>query len=212
MKKALILVDIQNDFLPGGALAVPHGDEVIEVVNRLMQLKGLVFDLVIATQDWHPANHQSFAIQHPEKVPGDVIVLNGISQILWPVHCLQNHWGAELASKLNCSWIDRVFRKGSDFQIDSYSGFFDQGKLKSTGLSEYLKSEGVTEVTILGLATDYCVKYTAIDALSEGFMTQVIEDGVRAVNLQPEDGVRSLAEMRALGIEVIPSTQLLKNV
>lgn len=189
---------------------MPHGDEVIPVANRMMQLKGSVFDFVVATQDWHPANHQSFAIQHPGKVPGDVIVLKRanqvINQVLWPVHCLQDHPGAEFASHLNCSLIDRVFRKGSDFQIDSYSGFFDQAKLKSTGLSEYLKAEGVTEVVILGLATDYCIKYTAIDALSEGFRTQVVEDGVRAVNLQPEDGVRSLSEMRELGIEIKKSS------
>src|SRR5258708_5026703 len=156
--KALILVDLQNDFLPSGALPVPRGDAVIPLAN---QLQG-AFKLVVATQDWHPANHRSFAANHPGKQPGDVIELRKIKQILWPVHCVQHTNGAEFHSSLRLNHVNKVFKKGTDTEIDSYSGFFDNGHLRATGLGDYLKEKKVTEVYILGLATDYCVKFTAL--------------------------------------------------
>ena len=196
---ALIVVDIQNDFLPGGALAVPNGDEVVAVANRLMAK----FELVVATQDWHPADHGSFASQHPGKSPGDGIDLNGLDQILWPDHCVENTSGAAFAPRLERKRIGEVFRKGTDREIDSYSGFFDNGHRKATGLGDYLKSMGVREVYILGLATDYCVKFTALDACRLAFTTHLVEDGCRAVELSNGDCAAAIAEMKAAGVNVI---------
>ena len=156
----LILVDIQNDFLPGGALAVPDGDAVIPVANKLQG----AFPLVVATQDWHPANHGSFAASHPGKKVFEQIDLNGLPQTLWPVHCVQGTRGAELATGLNRDRITNIFQMGTDAGIDSYSGLFDNGHRRSTGLGEWLKAQAVTEVFVCGLATDYCVKFTALDA------------------------------------------------
>src|SRR5512147_565922 len=173
--KCLILVDLQNDFLPGGALAVPEGDKVIPVVNKLQPM----FPLVVATQDWHPANHGSFATNHPGRKVFEQIVLNGLPQTLWPVHCVQGTRGAELAAALNRERIAKVFPKGTDPGIDSYSGLFDNGHRKSTGLGEWLKEQGVTHVYVCGLATDYCVKFTALDAAQMGFKTWLVEDACR---------------------------------
>ncbi len=200
--KALILVDIQNDFLPGGALAVPRGDEVIPVANA-SQVR---FDLTVATQDWHPADHGSFATNHPGRHTGEVIELNGLRQILWPVHCVQQSHGAALATQLDTRHIQKVFQKGMDPQIDSYSGFFDNGRCKDTGLADYLRSSGVEEVYLMGLATDYCVKFTALDAVSLGFRTHLIADGCRGVNLNPEDVGRAVEEMRQKGVVVLTTT------
>src|SRR5690349_4234406 len=168
--RALILVDIQNDFLPGGALAVPRGDEVIPVANRVQR----AFDLVVATQDWHPANHGSFAASHPGRKPGELAKLGGLPQVMWPVHCVQGSPGAAFATALDTSRVARVFPKGTDVGIDSYSGFFDNGHKKATGLGDFLRTRGVTEVYVLGLATDYCVKATALDARQLGFTTHLI--------------------------------------
>jgi nicotinamidase/pyrazinamidase len=203
--KALILVDIQTDFLPGGALAVPDGDAIIPVVNRL-QIK---FPLVVATQDWHPVNHGSFAANHPGKNVFEQIDLNGLPQTLWPVHCVQGTPGAELATGLQWERIAKIFPKGTDAGIDSYSGLNDNGHRKSTGLGEWLKAKGVTEVFVCGLATDYCVKFTALDAAQMGFKTFFIEDASRGVNLQPNDVANAVAEMNRAGIEVIQSQQVL---
>jgi len=202
--RALIIVDVQNDFLPGGALAVPNGDEVIPVANRV----SAEFDLVIATQDWHPPNHGSFAANHPGKKPGEVIDLNGIEQILWPVHCVQNTPGAAFARALDTSRVERVFHKGTDASIDSYSTFFDNARRKATGLGDYLKQRGVRSIHILGLATDYCVKFSALDAVDLGFQTLVIEDGCRAVELRPGDAARAIEEMKAAGVAVVRSAEL----
>lgn len=196
--KALILVDLQNDFLPGGALAVPRGDEVIAVANE-QQTR---FDLIVATQDWHPADHQSFAANHRGKRIGDVVRVNGVPQILWPVHCVQDTHGADFAATLNRARWARVFQKGIDREIDSYSGFFDNGRIKDTGLARFLQQQEVDCVYILGLATDYCVKFTALDALSLGFRTHLILDGCRGVNLAPEDAQRAVEEMKAAGVFV----------
>jgi len=203
--KALILVDIQNDFLPGGALAVPNGDEVIPIANKLQR----AFPLVVATQDWHPANHGSFGANHPGKNVFDQIELNGLPQTLWPVHCVQNTGGAELAATLNRERIARVFRKGTDAGIDSYSGLFDNGRRKSTGLGEWLKEKGVEDVFVCGLATDYCVKFTALDAAQMGFKTHLIEDASRGVNLRPNDVKDAIAEMKRAGVAVVQSVELL---
>lgn len=205
--KALILVDIQNDFLPGGALAVPNGDQVIAIANQLQA----VFQLVIATQDWHPANHGSFAASHSGRNVFEQIELNGLPQTLWPVHCVQNTRGAELATALNRDRIAKVFPKGTDVGIDSYSGLFDNGHRKSTGLGEWLKTQGVTEVFVCGLATDYCVKFTALDAVQMGFKTYFIEDASRGVNLSPEDVKYAIEEMRRAGITIAQSAELLKG-
>jgi nicotinamidase/pyrazinamidase len=199
--KALIVVDIQNDFLPGGALAVSRGDEIIPIVNRLIPK----FELVIATQDWHPANHGSFASNHPGKKPGELINLFGLNQILWPDHCVQNSFGASFSADLETGSITNVFQKGIDPRVDSYSGFFDNGKKKDTGLSQFLKDRNIDEVYIAGLATDYCVKYTAIDASELGFQTYVISDATRAVNLHDNDSEKALKEMHDKGISIIDS-------
>jgi len=196
---ALILVDVQNDFCPGGALPVPEGDQVVPVINRLQAR----FDLVVATQDWHPADHGSFAANHPGKKAGEVIDLDGLPQILWPVHCVQQTPGAELHPELDKSRIARVFRKGVDPRVDSYSGFFDNGHRRSTGLDEYLKQQGVDEVHIAGLATDYCVKFTALDAVALGLRTFLLEDACRGVNLRPGDVERALDELRGHGVAVV---------
>jgi nicotinamidase/pyrazinamidase len=196
--KTLVVIDIQNDFLPGGALAVPRGEEVIEVANRVQE----DFDLIVATQDWHPANHRSFASQHPGKQVGDQVELMGLPQILWPPHCIQGSTGAEFASDLETGCFARVFQKGTDPNIDSYSGFYDNGHRRSTGLAEYLRQMGVTEIYVLGLATDYCVRFTALDAVREGFATHVLSEGCRGVELASGDIDRAVQEMVEAGVWV----------
>jgi len=205
--KALILVDIQNDFLPGGALAVPDGDAVIAVANTIQE----AFPLVVATQDWHPVNHGSFAATHPGKKPFEQIELNGLLQTLWPVHCVQNTPGAALATSLDKRQIAKVFQKGTDPGIDSYSGLFDNGHRKSTGLGEWLKAQDVKEVFVCGLATDYCVKFTALDAVQFDFKTSLIEDASRGVNLRPDDVQNAIAEMKRSGVGIVQSADLLRT-
>ena len=178
--KALIIVDVQNDFLPGGALAVEKGDEIIPVVNEL-QDSGY-FDLIIATQDWHPEDHGSFASNHQGKKPFEKTFLSGLEQILWPDHCVQGTEGAEFSDLLDTKNIEAIFRKGMDKNIDSYSGFFDNGKLKDTGLAAYLKGRNVNEVFVAGLAGDFCVFFTSMDAIDTGFKTTLIEDATRSIN------------------------------
>jgi len=204
MPAVLLLIDLQNDFLPGGALAVPRGDEVIAVANAVQPR----FDLIVATQDWHPQGHGSFAANHPGRKPGEVIELAGLPQILWPVHCVQGTPGAEFAPGLDRVRWTAVFQKGTDPAVDSYSGLFDNGRRRSTGLGNFLKSRGVSDVHVLGLATDYCVKWTALDAAEYGFRVQLIADGCRGVNLQPGDAERALAEMQASGVELTESCRL----
>lgn len=202
--QALMLVDIQNDFLPGGALAVPAGHEVVAVANRLMDC----FPLIVATQDWHPPDHGSFVSQHPDRQAGDVIQLNGIPQIVWPDHCVQGTWGAEFAPGFSVERAHRVFHKGLDRDIDSYSGFFDNRRLRSTGLGEFLRERGATEIAIAGLATDYCVRFSVLDAIQLGFRVRVIRDGCRGVDLQPGDSARSLQEMQDVGARLVTSLEM----
>jgi nicotinamidase/pyrazinamidase len=205
MRRALVLVDLQYDFCPGGALAVGRGDETIAIANALMP----AFEVVVATQDWHPRDHKSFAANHKGKQPYDVIQLDGLDQVLWPVHCVQDTHGAELHAGLDRAKIDCVFPKGTDPRIDSYSGFWDNGKRKATGLADWLRAQEVGALVALGLATDYCVKATVIDGLAEGFAVTVVEDGCRAVELAPGDGDRAFAAMRAAGATIATSAALL---
>src|SRR5438270_7487486 len=202
--RTLILVDIQNDFLPGGALAVPRGDEVIAIANELQPR----FDLVVATQDWHPAGHGSFASSHPRSKPGDLVELGGLQQVLWPDHCVQGSPGAAFAAKLQMNRVETIFRKGTDPGIDSYSGFFDNGHRKSTGLGDYLRGRGATELYVMGLATDYCVKFTALDALRLGFRAFLVQDGSRGVELRAGDVARAVDELRQAGVRIVQAADV----
>ncbi len=200
----LLLVDLQNDFMPGGALAVPQGNEVIGAANRLAP----VFDYVVASQDWHPSDHRSFASQHPGREAGDVIQLAGIEQVLWPDHCVQGTFGSEFHADLDRGRVDAVFRKGTDPQLDSYSAFFDNARRRSTGLGEHLAARGLKELWLLGLASDYCVKFSALDAIAAGLRTRVIEEGCRGIDLSPGDVARAWEEMRAAGVEIVSEASL----
>ena len=208
MKRALRLVDIQNDFLPGGALAGPEGDAILPVVNAIQDR----FDLVVATQDFHPADHGSFASNHATGGLYEVVDLNGLDQVLWPDHCVQGTAGVEFSPELNMDRVEHVFPKGTDTGIDSYSGFFDNGRRKSTGLGDYLQEQGVDEVYVVGLATDYCVKATAMDAASLGFATTVVSDAVRGVNVNPDDSEKAFLEMQEAGVQVRNSEELMAAV
>ncbi|MBP7635641.1 bifunctional nicotinamidase/pyrazinamidase, partial [Candidatus Ozemobacteraceae bacterium] len=169
--RGLILVDLQNDFMPGGALAVSRGDETVEIANRLIP----AFEFVVATQDWHPADHGSFAASHAGRKPGDVIELAGLQQILWPPHCVQDTPGAAFHRDLDSGGLRNVIRKGTHRDVDSYSGFFDNGGRHDTGLADLLRGHGVSDLFVMGLATDYCVKFTVLDACKLGFRVSVIE-------------------------------------
>ncbi|MGO1596674.1 MAG: bifunctional nicotinamidase/pyrazinamidase [Sphingobacterium sp.] len=176
--RALIIVDIQYDFLPGGSLAVAKGNEIIPIINQIQT----DYDLVVATQDWHPATHQSFASAHPGKTNFEQIELHGLQQVLWPDHCVQESPGAQLSQALDTRRIEAVFRKGIDPRIDSYSAFFDNGRRKNTGLTGYLKDRKIDEVHVCGLAADFCVYYTAMDALKEGFSSAMISKATKAID------------------------------
>jgi nicotinamidase/pyrazinamidase len=215
-KQALIIVDLQPDFLPGGPLGVPGGDTIVPTVMALIDR----FDIVVATQDWHPPDHGSFAANHPAgpghpgRSPGEVIELDGLAQILWPTHCVQDTPGADLVPSMRAreSKLAAVFTKGTDPRVDSYSGFFDNGKRKATGLGEWLRAHGVDSVVICGLALDYCVKFTALDALALGFETTLVRDATRAVELEPGDGERAVADIRAAGGKIVDSAALLSGL
>jgi len=176
--KALIIVDVQHDFLPGGALQVAQGDEVIPFINRIIPN----YEVVVATQDWHPADHKSFASMHTEHNVFDTIDWNGYPQTLWPNHCVQGSFGAELASQLGSNAIQAIFRKGMDKKVDSYSGFFDNQRIRNTGLHGFLQDKKVSEVHICGLAADYCVFFTAMDAIDLGYKTAIISKGTKAID------------------------------
>jgi nicotinamidase/pyrazinamidase len=199
----LIVVDVQNDFLPGGALAVPDGDAVIEPINRLAQ----AFRHVVLTQDWHPAGHASFASSHSGRQPFETAELSYGSQVLWPDHCIQGTRGAEISRDLGIPHAQLVIRKGHNPKIDSYSGFMEADRKTSTGLAGYLKERGFRRVFCAGLATDFCVAWTALDAKAAGFDTYLIEDASR-----PIDANGSLARARedldAAGVQVIGSAQV----
>jgi len=201
-KRALILVDIQNDFCPGGALAVKNGDEVVAPANVLAEQFADRGDIVVATRDAHPKDHKSFASQHKGAEIGEVIKLDGLDQVLWPDHCIEGTRGAELHPQLKTSLITKVFKKGTDTEVDSYSGFYDNGHKHDTGLAAYLRGQDIKEVWVCGLATDYCVKATACDAVAEGFKTTVYTPACRAVNLQPGDEKQALEDTAAAGCSI----------
>ncbi len=201
--KALILIDIQHDFLPGGPLAVPAGDAIIPIANHVQEY----FDLVIATQDWHPPDHGSFASNHPGKKPLETIELAGMQQVLWPDHCVQGSVGADFPVWLEMNKVEAIFRKGMNPTIDSYSGFFDNGHKKSTGMGDYLKGREVDTIYILGLAGDICVTYTIRDALKLGFEVVLIEDGTRPIN--PQDFDEAMKELKSKGLKILQSSAIL---
>ena len=192
---ALIVIDVQNDFCPGGALAVADGDKIISRINGLMA----EYAIVVLTQDWHPGNHTSFAANHPGADPFSLVQMPYGPQVLWPTHCVQGSAGAELHRDLLSDPAQMVIRKGFRPEIDSYSAFFENDHVTPTGLEGYLRSRGVTAVTLVGLATDYCVAYSALDAARLGFKATVLEGATRAIDLNG-----SLAEardkMRAAGV------------
>ncbi len=204
MIQTLLIVDVQNDFSPSGALPVPYGDRVVEVINRIMPY----FDHVIATLDWHPADHISFAENH-QKSPGEMIIIDGIEQILWPVHCVQNSYGAEFIPGLKKDVFEKIIYKGGNAGIDSYSGFFDNARQQETGLGQYLSEKGLQNIFVCGLATDYCVKFTALDAVSLGLQTTVIKDACCAVNINPDDEKNAFLEMKKAGCNIIVSDDIL---
>ena len=199
--RALAVIDLQNDFCPGGALAVRRGDEVVAIANRLSPR----FPLVVASQDWHPPDHGSFAVNRPGRQPFERDELGGLPQVLWPAHCVQGSHGAEFHAAFDRSRVARVFQKGTDHGIDSYSAFYDNGRRKSTGLADYLRQQHIRELFIMGLATDYCVRFTALDGLWLGLAITVVEDGCRAVELVDGDGARAIDEMRAAGATIVTS-------
>jgi nicotinamidase/pyrazinamidase len=203
--RALVIVDLQNDFLRGGALPVPCGDDVVDVINRVQER----FDLVLATQDWHPRSHVSFADNHPGHKPGDVIEVDGLPQILWPVHCVEHTRGAALCGRLDAGRVARVFYKGIDPRVDSYSAFFDNAQRRATGLKDYLGEAGVRELFIAGLATDYCVRYSARDARRLGFDVCVILDACRGIDVRPGDTAEALEEVQRLGARLVASRDIL---
>ncbi|MEE8408563.1 MAG: bifunctional nicotinamidase/pyrazinamidase [Myxococcota bacterium] len=204
VERALILVDLQNDFMPGGALEVANGGQIVPVANAIISK----FDLVVATQDWHPLDHGSFVTQNASKKVGDVIELGGIEQVVWPVHCVQGSDGAAFHASLDRSGITDVFQKGTSRRVDSYSGFFDNDHEKSTGLGDYLKGRAVRRIYIMGLATDYCVKFTALDAVELGFETSVVEDGCVGVELNAGDVEAAFTEMRRAGVRCVRSADV----
>jgi nicotinamidase/pyrazinamidase len=196
---ALILVDIQNDFMPGGALAVPGGDAIVGVVNRLQQH----FPLVVATQDWHPPGHASFASSHPGRAPFESITVDGLEQTLWPDHCVQGTTGANFHPDLDTRAVEAVFRKGMDPAIDSYSGFYDNGHRRTTGLAGYLREKGAETLYFCGLAADICVAFSIRDAIRERFATTLVEDATRALDDGEFAAIR--AELTAAGTRMLRS-------
>ncbi|MDW5288948.1 bifunctional nicotinamidase/pyrazinamidase [Formosa sp. PL04] len=200
--KALILVDIQNDFLPGGTLAVKHGNAIIPLVNSIQSK----FDVVVASQDWHPLNHASFANNHENKKVFDVIKLEGQDQVLWPNHCVQGTKGAEFSSELNTHAVSAIFRKGMHKDVDSYSAFFDNNKTQQTGLAAYLKSMEVTNVYVCGLAADYCVYFTAKDAQALGFKTYYITDATRYISEEVYN--TAILDLKQHGVIILNSADI----
>jgi len=200
---ALIVIDVQLDFCPGGALAVAGGDEVVPVINRLMDR----FATVVLTQDWHPEGHLSFAASHPGKAPFEMTEMPYGPQVLWPEHCVQGTAGAEFHPDLRTEPAHLVIRKGFRPAIDSYSAFFENDRRTATALRGYLADRGVRSLVLAGLATDYCVRYSAVDAARLGFQVTVAEDGCRAIDLAGSLA-EARAEMQASGVRLAPSAAL----
>lgn len=201
--KTLVVTDVQNDFMPGGSLEVPEGDEILPVINKIQHQ----FDLVVATQDWHPEDHASFASNHAGKETFDKIQLEGLEQILWPDHCVQDTKGADFHPELHMQKVEAIFRKGMEKNIDTYSGFFDNGHKKDTGLAGYLRGRKAHDLYFCGLAADVCVQYTVKDALREGFSATLIDDGTRP--LDEEEFAKIKKELVEKGCKIIKSDRLL---
>jgi len=200
MKKALIIVDIQNDFCEGGALAVPNADDIIPYINMLTHENE--YDEIILTQDWHPADHKSFASNNGKNV-GETINLNGVSQFMWPDHCVQGTFGAEFHPNLNRDKVTHIIQKGKNVEIDSYSGFQDNNHFMKTGLEDYLKYHDIQLVEIVGLALDYCVKFTSIDAFDAGFITCLHFNGTKAVNVKADSAKNTIYDLVEKGITIL---------
>ena len=200
MKKALIVVDMQNDFCKGGSLEVVGSESIIPYINCLMENKK--YDEIIFTQDFHPKEHKSFASNHGKNV-GEVICFNGITQVLWADHCIQETFGAEIYSEIDKKYATKFIQKGMNPDIDSYSAFFDNQHLADTGLADYLRNRGIKELEVVGLALDYCVKYTCLDAVKMGFKTALHFKGTRAVNLNPDDAKNTIFELLESGISIL---------
>ncbi len=195
--KALIIVDVQNDFLIKGSLAVHGGNDVIEPINQIIKN----YAHVIATKDWHPHDHVSFATNHPGKKIGDVVKAGNLDQILWPEHCIQESKGSDFPVTLNSRAINKIIYKGINPMIDSYSGFHDNGKIRSTGLTDYLKANKITSIDYVGLVTEYCVKFTALDSIEEGFKTRVLLNCIKGIDLKESN--KALNEMQSNGIDLL---------
>lgn len=200
--KTLIVIDAQNDFMPGGSLSVSNGDKIVPVINTIQDS----FDLVVATQDWHPQNHISFASNHPGKAVFDEILVESRLQTLWPDHCVQNTEGAEFHYNLNTESWETIFRKGTDFKIDSYSAFYDNGRLKSTGLSGYLKGKGAKQLYFCGLAADICVYFSICDAVEEGFSCFFIDDASKPLDVEGFKKMKK--ELEEKGVRILTSDEI----
>ncbi|MBC8003901.1 MAG: bifunctional nicotinamidase/pyrazinamidase [Verrucomicrobia bacterium] len=203
--KTLIIIDVQNDFIPGGSLEITNGDRIIPIINELQEQ----FDLVVATQDWHPQEHMSFASNHSDKKPFEKAVVQGMEETLWPNHCVQGTRGAEFHPELQTNRIAAIFRKGMDPKVDSYSGFYDNHHKISTGLSGYLREKGVTKIHFCGLAADICVYFTIKDAISEGFSAILIEDASQPLNMKDFESIKKW--LIAKGVKIKNSQDILKK-
>jgi len=205
--KALLMIDIQNGFCPGGNLGVPEGDRVVTVANRLIGSGS--YNLIVASQDWHPAGHGSFASSHPGKQPFEVGTLSGKPQMMWPDHCVQGTADAAFHPALDIGNVDFIQQKGQNPAVDSYSAFRDNDQAALTGLADYLRSEDVTELDLCGLATDYCVKFSALDAVEmlPGVKVRFIEDASRGID--PASVLAAIEEMRSRGVEIVTSDEAL---
>ncbi len=200
--KTLIIVDPQNDFMPGGSLEIEKGDEIVPVINSISD----EFELIVATQDWHPDGHRSFASSHDGKKQFDKIEWKGMEQVLWPDHCVQGSKGANFHEDLKTDSVEAIFRKGMNPDIDSYSGFYDNEHKKSTGLSGYLKEKKASELYFCGLAADICVYFTLKDAINEDFKVNLIEDATRPLNA--DDFENQMQELKSQGVNILKSTDL----
>lgn len=201
---ALLVVDVQNDFCPGGALAVPEGDAVVPLINKITGL----FPTVVATQDWHPEGHISFASRRPGKNPFEVVEIRGTEQVLWPDHCVEGTPGADFHPGLNTAAFRFVLRKGTNLEMDSYSAFLENDRRTTTGLAGLLRELGVERVLVTGLATDVCVRATALDGRAAGFQVVLLEDACRPVDVPPGSLDRALQEMRDLGVLIFRTDEL----